>query len=377
VIGAFVAAFCLALPPAAGADTTSPRDIAPIIGTWHDGGAVIKVTGGGGSFQGTVISGKTGACDSGVPGKVWWIGLSGNGFSYSGQIPFVHSDDCSSAGTGPATFTLSDINSGTWSAISPDGMTYSSSFTREGTWPGADNGGGNKPKTKCHKNGKRVLCPGQKKVVKKVVRTIRKTRAAAKPKAYKKASPQGKSARLQQLVDLSVRAQGLLDDWRKLKLATKNAAAKVYNDPFLNKLQGGAEQSRDAILDNIHRAQDGLAEFNYKLSKLGDRLYNSEPGSADPKTGSLAVILEGTVGELFPGSCSDFALYYSAECWHDVLVPQQKAATYSQALPELLDFEKAHGHSVTSDGNKISVDRETGEIVFQLYGSAGQGGEAG
>lgn len=164
VIGAFVAVFCFALPPAAGAGTTSPSAIAPIVGTWHDGGAVIKVTGGGGSFQGTVISGKTGACNSGVPGMVFWKGLSGSGFSYSGQIPFVHTDDCSSAGDGPATFTLSDINSGTWTATSPDGMQYSSSFTREGTWPGADNGGANKPNTDCKKNGKKVPCPKQKAV---------------------------------------------------------------------------------------------------------------------------------------------------------------------------------------------------------------------
>lgn len=126
-----------------GAATKSASDIAPIIGTWKDGGAVINVTGGGGSFQGTVVSGSWGACNKGGPGVVVWKGLGGSGFSYSGQFPFVHSNDCSSAGDGPATLTLSDINHGSWSAVSPgDGMTYTGSFSRQGTWPGANNNGG-------------------------------------------------------------------------------------------------------------------------------------------------------------------------------------------------------------------------------------------
>jgi len=102
VIGAILAACCLAFPAGAGAATKSASDIAPIVGTWKDGGAVINVTGGGGSFQGTVVSGSWGACNKGGPGVVVWKGLSGSGFSYSGQFPFVHSDDCSSAGDGIA-----------------------------------------------------------------------------------------------------------------------------------------------------------------------------------------------------------------------------------------------------------------------------------
>jgi hypothetical protein len=376
LIGVLLAAFCLAIPAGAGAATKSASDIAPIVGTWKDGGAVIKVTGGGGSFQGTVVSGEFGACGKGGPGTVVWIGLAGSGFSYSGQIPFVHSDDCSSAGTGPATFTLSNIDHGTWSALSPDGMTYTGSFSRQGTWPGADNGGANEPKTNCKKSGRRVLCPKQKRVVKKAVRTVRKTLAAAKPKAYKKASPQGKSARLQQLVDVSVQAQGLLDDWRKLKLATKNAAAKVYDDPFLNKLQGSAEKSRDAILDNLHRAQDGIAEFNYKLSKLGDKVYDASDGYGPDTNALFSVILDSTAGELYRGICPGAETYGFTDCWHHLPEPQQKASTYSTAFPSLLNTEKTNGPPTTG-GRTVSVDPQTGEIVFQLYGSASSTGSNG
>jgi hypothetical protein len=133
LIGAALGACSLSLPASASAL------VEPIVGTWDSEGAQIQVVPtpqfGFGHFQGTVVGGSFGACNKGGVGTVAWKQLGGGGFGYDGKIPFVHSNDCSSAGDGPATFSLSSRNSGTWSATSPgDGMTYTGSMTRVGTF---------------------------------------------------------------------------------------------------------------------------------------------------------------------------------------------------------------------------------------------------
>jgi hypothetical protein len=127
LIGALLAAFCLA-----SADRASAL-AEPIIGTWDASGAQIEVVQTRpGFFQGTVVGGSFGACNN---QGVVWKQMSGGGYGYTGTIPFVHVPGCSSAGDGYTTFSLSSINSGTWSGTSPgDGMVYSGPMTRTGNF---------------------------------------------------------------------------------------------------------------------------------------------------------------------------------------------------------------------------------------------------
>jgi hypothetical protein len=274
VVGALLAALWLAIPAAAGAETTSPGNIAPIVGTWNAGGAVINVVGGGGSFQGTVVSGQAGSCGSGAPGTVFWKNLHGAGFNYSGQIPFVHSDDCSSAGDGAATFTLSDIDHGTWSAISPgDGKTYTGSFTRQGTWPGA--AGNSKPDTSCKKNGKPILCVSQKNAVhdrlaeaKAIAKLYAEINKAFQAKRHAH-TPEALIAAEDRLADLSAKVTSILTgrekiglptvtlpnltkDWKKLKLPTKDQALGLASHipGDAGKLFGFTKEANQALQKN-------------------------------------------------------------------------------------------------------------------------------
>ena len=98
---------CLALAASAAAAAPGGSSIAPIVGTWKSGNAVIKVSGTG-TYQGTIVSGSVGSScpEASPPGFAIWKNLSGSGFSYTGSVPFVRTDDCSSVGDGSATFTL-------------------------------------------------------------------------------------------------------------------------------------------------------------------------------------------------------------------------------------------------------------------------------
>ena len=290
VAGALLAALCLAVPAAAGAATTSPGNIAPIVGSWKSGGAVIDVTGTGTSFQGTVISGKAGACDSGNPGTVFWEDMSGAGFNYSGKLPFVHSDDCSSAGDGPATFTLSDINHGTWSAISPgDGMTYSGSFTRVGTWPGA--AGKGKPDTSCKKHGKPILCPNQKhavhdalaesKAIAKLYSDINKAFQARR----KATTPAAVIAAEDKIADLTIRTMSIITGREKITLPTVKLPDLTQQ---FKKLKLPTREQGEALAKKIPGKQqdlvavladgDALLQVNNKLLQKADSLYATDPG---------------------------------------------------------------------------------------------------
>jgi len=292
VAAALVATCCLALPAVAPAATTSSSDIAPIVGSWKSSGAVIDVTGSGSSFQGTVVSGKAGACDSGNPGTVFWEDMSGAGFNYSGKIPFVHSDDCSSAGDGPATFTLSDINHGTWSAISPgDGMTYTGSMTRVGTWPGA--AGNSKPDTSCKKNGKPILCPSQKHAVHDA---LAESKAIAKlssdiNKAFqarrKATTPAAVIAAEDKIADLTIKTAGIITGREKITLPTVKPPDLTQQ---FKKLKLPTREQGEALAKKIPGKQqalvgvladgDQLLQVNNKLLQKADSLYATDPSVA-------------------------------------------------------------------------------------------------
>ena len=167
IAGAVIVMATLAAP--AGAAAPPASDIPPIVGPWQSGGAVIKVTGAG-AYTGTIVSGHVGSScpQNSPPGYAIWRNITGSGFGYKGTVPFVQTDNCASVGEGPATFVLTSINSGSWTATSPvDGGQFTQSITRIGKWPGAGQGD-DKPKTNCKKNGKPALCPAQKAVQSKV-----------------------------------------------------------------------------------------------------------------------------------------------------------------------------------------------------------------
>lgn len=164
--------------PAAAAAGKSDVTIAPIIGTWKSGNAVIRVTGPiNGPYQGVIVSGALGSSCTQLspPGTVIWENLQGSNFQYNGKVPFVRTDDCSSVGDGSASFTLGSINSGEFLATSPaDGSSFTLSMNRIGVWPGASRS----LDTSCKKGGNRVLCRGQKQVYKDLAHLAGKRRSS-------------------------------------------------------------------------------------------------------------------------------------------------------------------------------------------------------
>jgi hypothetical protein len=245
----------LALPAAADA-ASGNSDVAPIVGTWKSDGAVIEVSGSGGAFQGVVQSGVFANCPNlDGPGAVVW-NMSGAKLSYSGTIPWVNLPDCTPQGDGPSTWTMTDSSHGTLHSTSPDGTTSdSASFTRVGAAPGAG-GGGASAKTDCKKGGQRVLCPAQKKVVKKV----RKIASASTPtaKGYKKAGPAKQSAKLMKATKLSADAQPLVARWSEVGLPKRRGVA---NAKF------GASVARGWVFLGT------MADITSKTAEIGDRFY--------------------------------------------------------------------------------------------------------
>jgi hypothetical protein len=156
---------------------------APILGSWQFDGAVIKVTGGGGSYEGVVVSGSYGGCAQVVkPGYVSWKGLKGSGFSYSGKFSWYWTDDCSPAGTGPLTITLSSADAGVVKSTGPDGSSFSTAITRTGKAPAGED----KPKTHCKRAGKQVLCAEQRRYVNKLTKVAKQEAQAGKQLAKAK-----------------------------------------------------------------------------------------------------------------------------------------------------------------------------------------------
>jgi hypothetical protein len=262
VIAAGIVA-CLIAPASVGGSSGSATTsaIPPILGTWKESGGTIRVTQTGpGSFQGVLVSGAYGACPANNgPGSVVWKNLRGSGFSYTGTVPWFNTDNCSSRGDGQSTWTLSSINAGTLTTNDPQGgSTETISFTRVGPPPAEP------PKTNCKKNGERVLCPSQVKVVRKVGDHADKTRAAAR--GFKGASVAKQADKLGKLVDLSTQAGETLATWNQLKLPKTPGQAKAKYD--------------DRDLGRHFRFEKLLGAFNSKIAEVGDKEYSTDTAAA-------------------------------------------------------------------------------------------------
>ena len=282
-----IAAVLGALAAPAGAAAPA-SDIAPIVGTWKSGNAVIKVSGAG-AYTGTIVSGSVGSSCTQVspPGFAIWRNITGSGFGYKGTVPFVNTDDCSSVGEGPATFVLTNINSGSWSATSPtDGSTFSLSMTRVGTFPGAG-GGDDKPKTNCKKKGKKVLCPAQKKFVNNLTglakgekKLDKKLKQGFKELAAAK-TEEAKQAASTVITDVSVKIFNLVtgreritlpaDTVPKLKQKLKQLAIKKVQDKIPEDYKNMAEFAKEA---------DKTLKLNNQLLQKFDDLRKNDPNVA-------------------------------------------------------------------------------------------------
>jgi len=93
----------VALLGAAAAFAASRADD-PIVGLWgRSDGRQVRVSGGGGSFSGVIVSSSSSCVP---PGKQVWR-ISGSGSSYSGTMYWYDTSDCSAKGWGKATWTVS------------------------------------------------------------------------------------------------------------------------------------------------------------------------------------------------------------------------------------------------------------------------------
>jgi hypothetical protein len=201
---AAVAFFLVSGTATAASGSSNITSVAPILGEWSSDGAVIKVTGSLGAYQGTVVSGVFANCPNlDGPGTVVWK-MAGSGFNYRGSIPWVKIPDCTPIGDGPTTWGLDSINHGALSSVSPDGTTAdSATLTRVGTWPGASP----ELQSNCKRKGRRVLCAGQRNVSRDLARL-----AQQEAKLYRKLKREAEIHNAARRSDMEVNTAGRMND---------------------------------------------------------------------------------------------------------------------------------------------------------------------
>jgi hypothetical protein len=235
-------------------------------------------------------------------------GPQGGSFSsYSGSISWGDGATTAISGgvgswshtySSPGTYSIRTTGSG---AYGPPTTSCSDDITQTVRIVAASppDGGG---KTTCRKNGHRVLCPGQRKVVNKVVGLSKKTVKVTA--GFKKAGPQKQSNKLLELTRQSRRAEVLKQLWRNEDLPR----------PSRTPIADLKEFDRFLALDYVYI--NNLDAFNEYLANVADDNYVHE------SPGHLAqVALDEATAKLFPGRT------------YPDLVANEKAAVYAAAYP--------------------------------------------